>query len=462
MSEKEPYMQLKRNTLIIAIGNLGSKAIAFILAPLYSFYLSTSQYGTMDLITTTANLLMPFFCLDIYEATFRYSNDKEYDENKILSSSLFACLPGLFIAVFVLIGACILNKYPTLVAYTTAFIILSALISIFSQYARGKKDMKVFASTGVINSIGLLLLNVVFLVLLKLELQGWLISFLVSQLITVGYLVLRCGVLKKVSIRYIDKEYLRVFFRFCAPLIPTAAMWWVMNASDRYMIAIFIGASANGIYAVANKLPTILSVFENVFYQAWQTTAISTMEDENRDKIYSDIFNQYLRFLSVGVIGLLFIGKPLIFGLFASDYSDAWKCLAPLILGVLFHALASNLGTLYSVFKDTNGALYSSAIGAGTNIILNLICIPVWGIIGAAITTLIGYIATLGFRWFNVKKLVNLKLEYIEVLLYVTLVGVQFVLYYINHPISYLIRCGIFVCVVIRNKRLILKLVERK
>ena len=103
MSGKEPYKQLKRNTLIIAIGNLGSKAIAFVLAPLYSFYLTTSQYGTMDLITTTVGLVMPFFCLDIFEATFRYSNDKEYDENKVISSSLFVCLPGFIVSAFVFI-----------------------------------------------------------------------------------------------------------------------------------------------------------------------------------------------------------------------------------------------------------------------------------------------------------------------------------------------------------------------
>ena len=461
MSGKEPYKQLKRNTLIIAIGNIGSKAIAFILAPLYSYYLSTSQFGTMDLITTTVSLIMPFFCLDIFEATFRYSNDNEYDERKILSSSLFVCLPGLVVAIIMLIGALVFNKQPTLVAYTIAFIILSTLVSIISQFARGRNEMRVFAATGVINSLSLLVLNIIFLVLIKLELQGWLISFLISQVVTVVYLIFRCGVIRKVRIRYIDKVYIKTFLHFCAPLIPTAAMWWVMNASDRYMIAFFMNASANGIYAVANKLPSILSIFENVFYQAWQTTAISTMDDDNRDKIYSNVFNQYVSFLTVGVIGLLFIGKPLIFGLFASDYSDAWKCLAPLILGVLFHALASNLGSLYSVFKDTNGALYSSAIGAGTNIVLNLIFIPILGIVGAAVTTLIGYIATLIFRWFNVKRFVNLKLNGYEALVYLFLISLQSALYYINNPVSYFIRGGICFFVVVRNRNLILKLIKR-
>lgn len=70
------YKELRRNTIIIAIANMGSKLIMFILAPLYSYYMNTAEYGTMDLISTTVGLLVPVLCLDIYEATFRFSSDK--------------------------------------------------------------------------------------------------------------------------------------------------------------------------------------------------------------------------------------------------------------------------------------------------------------------------------------------------------------------------------------------------
>ena len=62
------YKELRRNTIIIAIANMGSKLIMFILAPLYSYYMNTGEYGTMDLISTTVGLLVPVLCLDIYEA----------------------------------------------------------------------------------------------------------------------------------------------------------------------------------------------------------------------------------------------------------------------------------------------------------------------------------------------------------------------------------------------------------
>ena len=87
MISTQNYNDLKRNTIIIGISNLGSKAISFVLAPLYSYYLSTTQYGTMDLITTMVGLVMPLLCWDIYEATFRFSSDKKYDASIVFSSS---------------------------------------------------------------------------------------------------------------------------------------------------------------------------------------------------------------------------------------------------------------------------------------------------------------------------------------------------------------------------------------
>lgn len=299
MSEKGTYSELRRNTLIIGISNIGCKAIAFILAPLYSFYLTTSQYGTMDLITTTVSLILPLYCLDIYEATFRFSSDAEYDKRKILTSSLIVCLPSLVLSIIIFVISLFIFHDSYLINYTILFVVFNTLISILSQYARGIGKMRVFAFTGIINSIVMLLTSLLFLIILKLELKGWLISFLFSQISAVIYLCIRCNIFHCVKREYIDKNYIRTFVMFCIPLIPTAAMWWVMNASDRYMILFFMSTSANGVYSVANKIPSLLSIFENVFYQAWQTTAISKMHDDDRNEFFQTFLTNISVFLQL-------------------------------------------------------------------------------------------------------------------------------------------------------------------
>ena len=110
MISQDTYRNLRKNTLIIAVANIGSKAIAFILAPLYSYYLTTTQYGTMDLITTTINLIVPLYCLDVYEATFRFSSDYGYDPGKVLTSSLAVCIPSVFISIISIIACLFMGK----------------------------------------------------------------------------------------------------------------------------------------------------------------------------------------------------------------------------------------------------------------------------------------------------------------------------------------------------------------
>lgn len=454
--------ELKYNTIIIAIANIGSNAISFILAPLYSYFLTVEQYGEMDLITTTASLLLPFVCFDIYEASFRFAHDKRYDERKVLSSTFCISLLGGIATLVIIVIIYLVGKHNEYIIYTGLYIFFESINSVIKQFARGRSKMKIFAFTGVLNSVVLLVSNILLMILLHLQLKGWLISFLLAKIVVTIYLMFSTNFINIFSIKKVDKRYIEQFIKFCIPLVPTATMWWIMNASDRYMIAFFAGTAATGIYSVANKLPHIMSVFENVFYQAWQTTAIGALEDNDRDQFYSQVLTNYIIVLSIGTLGLLTFVKPLIEILFAEAYWSAWICLPALILGVIFHAASGNLGSLYTVFKRTKGAFSTTLAGALTNIILNLIFIPWIGISGAAFTTLIGYIVTYVYRWFDIKKFVRLKLDTNKLTPLLFAVVVQCVLYFWISPVSYLLRVLITLFFVCCNYNILLELIKRR
>lgn len=459
--DKKTYSELKRNTIIIAISNLGSKAISFILAPLYSYYMTTAEYGTMDLITTTVGLLFPFVCIDIFEATFRFANDQKYNEKTVLSTSLFIWGgENIIIWVSVLIFA-ILYKFSLIILVCIFSASLDSIYQILAQFARGRGKMKIFALSGIVNSIVLLFLNIIFMIFLSYGLNGWIISFVVAKLLAVWYLSISINIFENVKIKYIDKTFLKEAIKFCLPLMPSASMWWIMNASDRYIISFYLGVSATGIYAVANKIPVILSVFENVFYQSWQTTAINTMNTEDRDKVYSLVFLKYFQILTVGVIAILLFLKPLIIYLFAKEYHYAWISAPILLICVMFHALAGNLGTLYTVFKNTTGALKTSAIGAGVNIILNLLFIKFFGMNAAAWTTLAAYIVVLIIRWYDISKNVQLKIPIFDVSVYIFGLMCSLVLYYIDNYFTYVFKILIFVFILYRSKNIILGIIRK-
>ena len=186
------YKELRRNTLTIAIANLGSKIIAFLLAPLYSYYMTTSQYGTMDLINSSIGLILPFVCVDIFEATFRYSNDERYDKRKVLSTSIVIGVPGAmacFLFSFIaynLLGVFSLEYWIMI----CASVMLGAVDYILAQFLRGTNKMIKFAMAGVTSSVALLIANYIFLVRLNTGLLGWIISYFISKIVETVYLLI--------------------------------------------------------------------------------------------------------------------------------------------------------------------------------------------------------------------------------------------------------------------------------
>jgi len=176
---------------------------------------------------------------------------------------------------------------------------------------RGKNDMMRFAFSGILNSLILLISNVVFIYLLNKGFKGWVISFFLAKIIASIYVSKVVSVHKYFSFSSISRSFINEAFTYCIPLLPNAIMWWIMNLSDRYIIAAFIGVGANGIYAVASKVPSILSILENVFFQSWQTSAINVVKEKDRDIFYSNVFNKYAVIMTIGVLSTLIVLKPI-------------------------------------------------------------------------------------------------------------------------------------------------------
>ena len=461
MSQQKNEHGLKYNTIIIAISNLGSRAISFILAPIYSFYMNPEQYGTMDLISTTVVLIFPFVCIDVFEAAFRFASDNKYDKKKVLTNT---GIIGIVAEVTILLLYSLLSfffKFPSVIFICLVTATLDSIFYVMAEFARGSGKMITFALSGILSSVAMLLMNILFLIVLSKGLTGWIISLILEKVVAIFYLSISIKAWRLFSFKSIDKVFIKEILKYCIPLMPSASMWWVMNASDRYVISFFAGMAATGIYAVANKLPAILSVFENVFYQAWQTSAIRIKDTENRDDLFSSVFTKYFSFLSVGVVSILVILKPLITHLFAKDYHAAWISAPVLLFAVMIHALGGNLGTLYTVYKNTVGALKTSTIGAISNIVLNIIFVKLYGYTAAAWTTLVSYFVVLFMRWIDSRKFIHLRINKKDLFLGVGFIGIQMALYFVPGYVALSIRAVIALIYILMNWKLLWSLVKK-
>ncbi|WP_226681941.1 lipopolysaccharide biosynthesis protein [Sutcliffiella horikoshii] len=447
---------LLSNTLIFAIGNLGSKLINFLMVPLYTFVLTQSEYGTVDIIMTTGVLITPLLMLNMQEAVIRYALDKNSDHRMIFSIAFKLCLVGN--AIGILTYPIILN-IPSLKNYALPILLFWSLSSIYPvllQFMRGIGKVYFYSFCNIFFTLSSALLNILFLVYLDMGINGYLYGFILSYIINIILILIFGRIYKYFRIYSWDKPTAIEMVKYSIILIPNSLMWWVINLSDRYLVTAIMGLAANGLYAVAYKLPSILSVFSGIFLQAWQLSAVKEKAAEsNTNQFYSNIFWYLQQFIFIiGSLLLLFL-KPMMDILVSDNFYTAWRYVPFLILAFIASTLASFLGVNYMVAKKNMGNMISALIGAVINLVLNLLLIPFIGINGAAIATFCSYLFILIYRIIDTQKYVKLKIRLHILILSFILYIFQIYFVYLDGYIAMLLNIVIFISIITINLEVI-------
>lgn len=404
------YTNLVKNTMLFTISNFASKILVFLLVPLYTSTLTTKEYGIAELITTTINLIYPILTLTIGEAILRFSLDSKSNKVQVFSNGIRVAIVGF---VIMILSIPILSKSDVLGQYKMIFIIMyiiSTLNVLFTQFARGINKIKNVAISGVVNTIIVVVSNILMLVIFEFGIQGYLLSMILGSAVSTVYLFVTCSLGKYIDLKHSNNKVLTKMFKYSAPMIPNSISWWVSNAADRYIVTGYCGVEQNGIYSVAYKIPTILTIFTSIFMQAWQLSAVQEYESEDRNKFYSEIYSYYNAFILIIATLLILFNKILARILFSNEFFKGWVYVPFLIVAFVFYGLATYLGTMFTASKKTNILFVSTLFGAVTNIILNFILVGKYkNAIGASIATLIGYIIVWIIRLITSKKIVKLS-----------------------------------------------------
>ena len=391
------------NSIIFAIGNLGSKLMQFIMIPLYSYTLTTSEYGKVDFLTTVISLILPILSVDIFDAVFRYALDKT-DNNKVTfnTSILFSLAITVISFIIAILLQLSIHTYP--IMYAEYVLVASLFFSLISNYARAVNKIKEFAIAGIINSIAMGLLNFALLYFLNWKMDGYLLSMGSGMLFAVIYIMFACHFWNELDFRSYSWQKLKVMLKYSTPLVPNLLAWWLNSASDRMFILLFIGASANGIYAMASKIPNILSTLMTIFLQSWQISVVEEYDSEHGKRFITNVFQVFTTAVFVIAIGILTFLKPIFQLLVSPAYFIGWQVAPFLLLSIIYSNAASFLGTIYTATKKTVPIMYTTVIGAIVNIVLSIVIIPFIGIYGAAIANIFSFALVSFFRFKDIIK----------------------------------------------------------
>ena len=213
MKEKDSKnKELLKNTFIIFIGKFCTQFISFLLVPLYTKYLITSDYGYVDLILTYISLILPILILRSDSSIFRYLID-ERDNKK----------ERAIIQIFALVLLSTITNMIFKIQYIVS-IILSTIMYAFSsmalQYIRGIGDNIGYSIASIISGITTLIVNIVLIVLLKVGGVSILISTIIANIFCVLYIAFRTKVYREIRRDSFSEKKLKKMLKYSIPMIP--------------------------------------------------------------------------------------------------------------------------------------------------------------------------------------------------------------------------------------------------
>lgn len=427
---KNKYKKLGENTFWMLVGNFATKLLSFFMVPLYTAYLTTSDYGTADLMTTTVSLLSPILTVAASEGVLRFALNKQYDDRQVFTLSLVVSGIGLCILLFL---SPILVNYVAFKDFYFLFLIYYIfynLLWIIQQYSKGINDVKGYAISGFLSTVGSVFSNIFFLTIMKIGIKGYLYAQIAACIVPVTYLFFKDKIYIKITNpKYISKKLIQNYLLYCLPLIPNQLSWWINNSSDKYILNYYWGLAFTGIYSVAYKIPTILNVIGGIFASSWQISSVDNFGSNESKQFYSVIYQKYFSiFACVSALIILFI-KILAHVLFAKDFYNAWPYAAILVLASLMQAMGQFYESIYICALKPTSLLLTTIFAAILNTFFNFLLIPKYGAYGAAIATCIGYGTMLLVRIVDSKRIFEFKVKHSRILLtIVCLVAETFVI----------------------------------
>ncbi len=457
------YKTLISNTALISLGTFGSKLLVFLMVRFYTGYLTTTEYGTSDLITQTANLLLPIVSLGITNGVFRFAMDSNCDKKSVFSGGFFSVTAGGILFLIIAPLLMLVEQFDGYIWLIIIYTMASCYHSLCSQYIRAVGKTAFFAVQGIVNTSLVIVLNILFLAVFNMGITGYVLSVVLADGLSALLIFFKEKLWRQITVK-INKEIFKKMLVYSIPMIPTTIFWWVTSVSDRYMVSGFIGTEANGIYAVSYKVPTFLTLLSTVFMQAWQFSAVTESENDKKEHIdfFSKVWSSFQSVMFLAAWAIIAFSVPVIKILTTPDYYSAWKYIPLLAASMIFNSFANFMGSVYVVEKRSKNSFLTAMLGAVINIILNFLLIPTaLGVQGAAIATFASYFAIFVIRALNVQKYIPFKLYLPQVMLNTAVILLQSIFMILSLPFNIPVQVACAVLLAVINYKFIMVFVNK-
>lgn len=400
-----------------AIGNGIVLILGFISAPIITRIISPSEMGKFSMFNTITNLLLVIVLLGIDQSYVRYYYEEE-DKSQLLKRCIKIPLVVNFIfcALFL-----IFYKYISIYIVDEVNFLLVVLIvfhlfgSIFSRFAliqiRMKQRAKLYSLLNILMKIFYLIFIAVFFVLYKDSYMTLILATIIANLLMTLFAIY---IEKKEwfgkgrnKLKTVDRELIR----YGIPFVFSMAVTWIFQSADRIAIKQFCGYDEVGLYSGAMNIISLLNACQGAFTTFWVPVAYEKYSDNPNDTEFFSKINKIVSVVMLLIAILLITFKDLIVLLLGAEYREAVFIFPYLVFMPIMYTISETTVLGINFKKKTKNHIYIAIISAMVNIIGNLILVPIYGAIGAAISTGLAYIVFFATRTFIANKYYKIKLD---------------------------------------------------
>ncbi len=402
-SEENPtsfFRKLIKSSGIYALSSLASPLVALVLAPFLTRNLSHSEYGALVILNTAIALIAGITQLGLNSAFFRaynYDYETKSDRFRVLSTVvMLLSLTSMCTAFTMMIAAPWLSmllfnseSFSNEVRIAGVVILLQNLTVPGFAWMRAESRAIIFSMLSIANLLVVLGANLILVGALQMGIEGSLIAtgsgFAFVVICTLPIIVLRSGLRLHLNIAH-------GLLTFGLPNVSNYVSIWVLQLSDRYLLGRLGSLSQTASYAVAYSLGGVVSVVVlSPFTLAWPSAMFSIAKKDDAANIFRLVFRWYSFILLFATFALSLVGMIVLNLFFPPSYQSAAFIIPIIALSTMFFGVYNIFTTGISVKRKTWFAVVFTTVAALVNVGLNLILIPQYGAIGAALSTLFAY-----------------------------------------------------------------------
>lgn len=404
---------------IFSFGSLMLRGISIFLAPITLTMLNPSDYGLLSLFTSFNNIFIAILGLGLRQVFYLEYFHCEQEQRKQMTNTIIGIyiliatpITLIFFALYPLINRVLFCNAatPLLIGLSLCYCFLFFFVELFYQHLQYESKALELTFLQTFIALTTMLLHIFFLYWLRLGVKGMLLGYMCSNIIAciiASYHYAKAHYFYAFNIQQI-LLHLAPYLRLGIPFIPGILFAWMLSSGDKWVLARYTTLHDVGIYAIADAFSQLFYVIIlyplSGSYLPWlfkrfaqEKKHIHAIEQQNKKTMYIS-----MAVIALAITAAYVLGKPILYWLLPPKYHESILYIWPILMGNVFWMGTYFSSALIQYHKKSYFLALAICLPALLNIGLNIILIPLLGIYGCSIATLLAYIAYFFLiLWYN-------------------------------------------------------------